>query len=459
MTTSVPLFLSSNRVSSSTSEAAFSQQLKPPLSIPDSAKAVRVYVDSATIPYSFPNVDSATAKVVVRIPLRSPVNPSLDSGEITLTLPTGVFDLTEVAQQLNEAVNTWLHGNHYPVLTGDWAYYDFRADAVATKSDVPNFCSLMPNFHKNRVELTLNYDNSEIDFADTDTSLDDLLGFTSKCRRTQQAQVVIPAGGYTLAASFCTANPSVLPKATTWRNVDVVVPAGTYTETTLCTAINAAFVTAVSARAQSANDSPSVPSATATGPLISAISLEPAYESDGEYRSDITMTNFVQPSLNPAGGCMFNHFDATGFITTTDQQNTLNTNLLGNIAYSEVVGTDLHTRASMWTGAQATPFVAEQAATIDKVTEIGVACPGLAHGSYGSGGSSSGATLARFQVSGSPGSNMVYRPPTPLKIEASHLVGARLSDVNVALVDQHGVALTSLLGEKFSVVIVLEYDM
>jgi hypothetical protein len=91
--------------------------------------------------------------------------------------------------------------------------------------------------------------------------------------------------------------------------------------------------------------------------------------------------------------------------------------------------------------------------------EIGVACPGLAHGSYGSGGSSSGATLARFQVSGSPGSNMVYHPPTPLKIEASHLVGAWLSDVNVALVDQHGVALTSLLGEKFGVVLVLEYDV
>ena len=56
---------------------------------------------------------------------------------------------------------------------------------------------------------------------------------------------------------------------------------------------------------------------------------------------------------------MFNHFDASGFVTTTDQQNTLNTNLLGNIAYSEVVGTDLHTRvmtsltmfyASTWYG-------------------------------------------------------------------------------------------------------------
>ena len=419
MTTSIPLFLSSNRVSSSTSEAAFTQQLKPPLTIPDNAKAVRVYVDSATIPYSFPNVSSTTAKVVVRIPLQNPVNPLQDSGEVTLTLPTGVFDLTEVAQQLNLAVNTWLHENHCPILTGTWTYYDFRSDAVATKTGVPNFCTLLPNFHKNRVELTLNWDNSEIDFADTDTSLDDLLGFTSKCRRTSQAQVVIPAAGYTMYASFCT-----LPyggSGNLWQNVDVLIPTGTYTETTLCTAINTAFVAAVSARASSVYDSPKVPAATATGPLIASISLEPSYETGGEYRADITMTNFVTPATLPAGGCMFNHFDAVGYITTTDEQNAQNMNLLGNIAYSEVVGTDLHTLASMWTGAQSTPFTAENAATIDKVTEIGVSSPGLAHGSYGSGGSSAGATLARFQVSGSPGSNMVYSPPNPLKIDASHL--------------------------------------
>ena len=63
------------------------------------------------------------------------------------------------------------------------------------------------------------------------------------------------------------------------------------------------------------------------------------------------------------------------------------------------------------------------------------------------------------EVSGSPGSNMVYRPPTPLKIDASHLIGGRVQDVNVTLVDQHGNGLTSLLGEKFSTVIVLEYDV
>ena len=36
-----------------------------------------------------------------------------NSGEITLTLPTGVYDLTEIAQQLNTAVNTYLHNNDF----------------------------------------------------------------------------------------------------------------------------------------------------------------------------------------------------------------------------------------------------------------------------------------------------------------------------------------------------------
>ena len=149
MTTSIPLFLSSSRVSNSSSEAAFTQQLTPPLTIPDTAKAVRVYVDSATIPYSFPNVSSTTSKVSVKLPLGT--SPSTQSGEVILTLPTGVYDLTEIAEQLNLAVNTYLHTNGYPILQGSLTYYDFRSDAVAIKTDVANFCSLLPDFHANRI--------------------------------------------------------------------------------------------------------------------------------------------------------------------------------------------------------------------------------------------------------------------------------------------------------------------
>jgi hypothetical protein len=458
MTTSIPLFLSSNRVSSSTSEAAFSQQLKPPLSIPDGAKAVRCYVDSATIPYSFPNVSSTTSRVVVRIPLSTA--PSTQSASVTLELPTGVYDLTEIAEQLNLAVNTWLHTNGYPVLTGSWQYYDFRSDAVATKADAANFCSLLPDFHANRVQLTLNYDHSAIDFDPTtgsDTTLDDLLGFTSLCERTVEAQVTIAFGGYTLPASFCTIDVGAGGSTPEWKNVTLTIPPGTYSKTTLCTAINSAFVTAVNALPQASKFNPTVPAATATGPLIASISLEASSEVTGQYRVDFAYANYGNPFSFTAGTAVFGSYDATGTQTNTPAELQQGIDLLGSWDYYQTQ--DNHTLATMWTGAQTTPFTAEKAATIDRVTEIGIACPGLAHGSYGSGGSSSGATLARFQVTGSPGTNMVYRPTTLLKIDASHLIGARLQDVNVALVDQHGVGLTSLLGEKYSVVLVVEYDM
>lgn len=458
MTTSIPLFLSSNRVSSSTSEAAFSQQLKPPLSIPDGAKAVRCYVDSATIPYSFPNVSSTTSRVVVRVPLSTA--PSTQSANVTLELPTGVYDLTEIAEQLNLAVNTWLHTNGYPVLTGSWQYYDFRSDAVATKTDAANFCSLLPDFHANRVQLTLNYDHSAIDFDPTtgsDTTLDDLLGFTSLCERTVEAQVTIGFGGYTLPASFCTVDVGAGGTTPEWKNVTLVVPPGTYSRTTLCTAINSAFVTAVNALPQASKFNPTVPAATATGPLIASISLEASTEVTGQYRVDFAYANYGNPFSFTAGTAVIGSYDGAGTQTNTPAELQQGIDLLGSWDYYQTQ--DNYTLATMWSGAQTTPFTAENAATIDRVTEIGIACPGLAHGSYGSGGSSSGATLARFQVTGSPGTNMVYRPTTPLKIDASHLIGARLQDVNVALVDQHGVGLTSLLGEKYSVVLVVEYDM
>ena len=53
---------------------------------------------------------------------------------------------------------------------------------------------------------------------------------------------------------------------------------------------------------------------------------------------------------------------------------------------------------------------------------------------------------------------MVYRPPTPLKIDSSHLIGAQVNQVSLALTDQHGTRIDDLLGESYSVVLVIEYD-
>eukprot|EP01043_Picozoa_sp_COSAG02_P088798 COSAG02_NODE_25864_length_647_cov_0.753650_1_plen_122_part_10 len=118
----------------------------------------------------------------------------------------------------------------------------------------------------------------------------------------------------------------------------------------------------------------------------------------GQYRVDFTYANYANPFSFTAGTAVLGTYDGTGTQTNTPAELQQGIDLLGSWDYYSTV--DNHTLATMWSGAQTTPFTAEKAATIDRVTEIGIACPGLAHGSYGSGGSSSGATLARFQVTG-----------------------------------------------------------
>jgi hypothetical protein len=53
---------------------------------------------------------------------------------------------------------------------------------------------------------------------------------------------------------------------------------------------------------------------------------------------------------------------------------------------------------------------------------------------------------------------MVFRPPLPIKVDVSHLIGGTLTEVKMMLVDQLGVQIDSLLGEKFSVVLVIESE-
>ena len=448
----VPLFLSSSRdISNDTDETSFTVRLEPPLKISDQATKVSAYIDSATVPYSFPNVTESTGKVVVRIPLGDGHGVS---GNVTLTLPTGVYTLTEIAQQVNFAVNTYLHNNHYPVLTGSWEYYDFNTDTVATKTSVPNFCSFIPDFHKNRVVLTLNYDGSEIDFspAQTSTTLDDLLGFRSKCHRTPQGQVVIGPTGYTITACFRTIEYGA--PAVSWVNVFVTLGQGTYTEESLALEINTRFVEALQARQNEYYDNPRVGAASATGPLLRNITLQASDEVPGEFRVDFSYTSPVDGS---AGSALFGHYDASSNLSSTQQEIDDIKALVGNMDYFETTGD--HTRANLWTGGVSTSkFTAEEAATIDKVTEIAIAAPGLAHGSYSANGSSSGATLARFQVTGGPGTNMVFRPPLPIKVDVSHLIGGTVDQVKLMLTDQHGLQIDSLLGEKFSVVLVIESE-
>ena len=99
-------------------------------------------------------------------------------------------------------------------------------------------------------------------------------------------------------------------------------------------------------------------------------------------------------------------------------------------------GAGVHRRASRWSG-QGPTHVAAKAANVDKVTEIGVALPGITHGAYSTAGDSTN-IVARFPVTGTPGDLIVFAPDVPLYSDVSHLLGTAVSTVVVQLTDQHG---------------------
>ena len=53
---------------------------------------------------------------------------------------------------------------------------------------------------------------------------------------------------------------------------------------------------------------------------------------------------------------------------------------------------------------------------------------------------------------------MVFRPPLPIKVDVSHLIGGSIQEIKPMLVDQHGTQIDSFLGGKFSAVLAIELE-
>ena len=124
-------------------------------------------------------------------------------------------------------------------------------------------------------------------------------------------------------------------------------------------------------------------------------------------------------------------------------------------AIQSVFGSTTSVRATRWSGTGPS-HTAENAAAVDAVTEVGIACPGLTHGGYATDGAQANATIARWQVTGAPGYVLQYAPDNPLRANVDHLIGTDVSDLTLALVDQHGTQLTTLLGEHWSTILCIE---
>jgi len=126
------------------------------------------------------------------------------------------------------------------------------------------------------------------------------------------------------------------------------------------------------------------------------------------------------------------------------------------VLQSVLGGAGVHRRASRWSG-EGPSHIAANAANVDKVTEIGVALPGITHGAYSTSGDSTN-IVARFPVTGTPGDLIVFAPDVPLYSDVSHLLGTAVSTVVVQLTDQHGAELESLQDEDFSIVLCIQTE-
>ena len=103
---------------------------------------------------------------------------------------------------------------------------------------------------------------------------------------------------------------------------------------------------------------------------------------------------------------------------------------------------------------------ADTAARFDSVTAVGLAIDPIVQSAYDSGGNSSG-TLQRFNIPPTAlvGQAMAFEPNNPVRVDVQAFVGTELPTLTVRLVDQANNAITDTMGEPFSAVVVLDYEL
>ena len=77
--------------------ARFRVGLEPPLKIDGSS--ARMFVHSATVPYTFPNITAQNNALVVDV----------GASTTTITVPIGVYSLQDLQNAINEQVNAHMH--------------------------------------------------------------------------------------------------------------------------------------------------------------------------------------------------------------------------------------------------------------------------------------------------------------------------------------------------------------
>ena len=141
-------------------------------------KSARMFVHSATIPYTFPNITASNSSLVC------------DAGavSVTITLDTGVYSLLDMQDAINSKVNAALHNAGQPLLQ----------DA----SGAASFCVLTPDNQRNRVQIAYNHLGTGCSFESAASTMAPVLGFNQLLGFTAPSLTVSAAAPLSLSVTW-----------------------------------------------------------------------------------------------------------------------------------------------------------------------------------------------------------------------------------------------------------------
>ena len=165
--TQIPFFLSSSSGRRPNAGGTkFTVECSPALSVPSKATSCTLHVHSASVPYTWNNVDSTNNAFVVSCPGLTAV---------TLTVPEGAYTMDTLQTAVNHAVNLRLH-TEGTVLLQDGQGKD-------------DFITLAPDYVANRVVLTFNHDACTLHWSNAASTLGAVIGFSTDIQRSDSPTI------------------------------------------------------------------------------------------------------------------------------------------------------------------------------------------------------------------------------------------------------------------------------
>jgi hypothetical protein len=169
--TQVPFFLSSaSGLRPNAGGTKFTVECSPACSIPSDATSCTLHVHSASVPYTWNNVDATNNSFVVTCPGLTAV---------TLQVAEGAHTMSSLQDAVNHAVCSKLH------LEG--------AALLQDGSGVDNFITLTPDYVANRVVLTFNHDACTLHWSNAASTLGAVIGFSTDIQRSDSPTVDLSA--------------------------------------------------------------------------------------------------------------------------------------------------------------------------------------------------------------------------------------------------------------------------